>query len=407
MKLSGQVAGLETLCAAMVSALMLLPAAGEAPFFPIMPGSRVPNDLAVLKRIKDCGFTVAGFVAPETLDACQRAGLKAIVLDPRSSSYDWMRVDEAAARNQIGGLLSEAGNHPATLGFRLCDEPAASWFPGLAKVVSIFRELAPNQTAWVNLFPDYATNEQLGTTHYAEYLERFITVCRPRILCYDNYSMMSDGTVRANYWTNLEAIREAGKRHGLEFWNVVLSVAHFDYREPSAADLRFQAYTTLACGGRGIVYYTYFAKPVGGYHAAPVDQFGNETPTWHFLQNVNLQIQKLSPTLLQLTSDHVYHTGSVPTGCHGPPAKSLFSAVSGGEFLVGEFTHHDGARYAMIVNKSFTNSRQCAPQFRSAPKRVQHVSPYTGELLPFENEYTWLAPGQGVLLKLENQGGEF
>ena len=55
-------------------------------------------------------------------------------------------------------------------------------------------------------------------------------------------------------------------------------------------------YTTLAYGGRGLAYFTYFAPPVGGYRAAPVDQFGHETPTWHNLQNVNLQVQKLGPT---------------------------------------------------------------------------------------------------------------
>ena len=32
---------------------------------------------------------------------------------------------------------------------------------------------------------------------------------------------------------------------------------------------------------------------MGNYRGAPVDQFGNETPSWHNMQNVNLQIQKL------------------------------------------------------------------------------------------------------------------
>jgi len=55
----------------------------------------------------------------------------------------------------------------------------------------------------------------------------------------------------------------------------------------------------------------------------------------------------------------------------------------------------------MIVNKDLSKSRPCSPQFRSAPKRLQHVSPYSGALTPFEGEYVWLAPGQGVLLKVE------
>ncbi len=42
------------------------------------------------------------------------------------------------------------------------------------------------------------------------------------------------------------AVRAAARRHGLEFWNIVLSVAHFRYAEVSGAGFRFQVYTTLA-----------------------------------------------------------------------------------------------------------------------------------------------------------------
>jgi hypothetical protein len=45
-------------------------------FFPIMPWNSPPNDPAVLKKIRECGFTLAGFVAPSALDACAAAGLR-------------------------------------------------------------------------------------------------------------------------------------------------------------------------------------------------------------------------------------------------------------------------------------------------------------------------------------------
>ena len=375
--------------------------AADSRFFPIMAWNWAPNDPAVLQEMHDCGLTVAGFAAPGTLDACRAAGLKAIVSDPRTADYDWAAVDAAKAKINVASLVAEVGQHPAVFGYFLRDEPPVNWFPGLEKVASPLRELAPEKWAYINLFPDYAETWQLGTTNYAEYLERFIATCHPKIISYDNYSLLDDGSVRANYWSNLEAIRSACKKHGLEFWNIVLSVAHFSYREASAADLRFEAYTTLAYGGRGLAWFTYFAPPVGGYRAAPVDQFGHRTITWHLMQNVNLQVQNLGPTLLQLTSDDVYHIGKIPTGAKGPPTNSLISTVTGDDFLVGEFAHRNGARYVMIANKEFAKSRICSPQFRKAPKRLQHISPYTSELTPFEGEYVWLAPGQGVLLKVE------
>src|ERR1700733_8296015 len=71
----------------------------ETNFFPIMAWNSAPNDPAVLKKMHDCGLTVAGFVAPNVLDACQKAGLKGIVSDPRVGGYDWTKVDASGARS--------------------------------------------------------------------------------------------------------------------------------------------------------------------------------------------------------------------------------------------------------------------------------------------------------------------
>jgi hypothetical protein len=370
-------------------------------FFPIMAWNSAPNDLAVLKKMKEAGLTVAGFAAPGTLDACEAAGLKAIVSDPRVGGYDWTKVNPAQARSNLTSLIAAVGDHPAVFGYYLRDEPSTAMFPGLATVASLVREMAPGKWPYINLFPDYAYNGQLGATNYADYLERFVSLCHPTIISYDNYSLMDDGSLRDNYWSNLESVRATTLKHGLEFWNIVLSVAHFNYREPTAADFRFQAYTTLAYGGRGLSYFTYFAPAVGNYRMAPIDQFGHETDAWGFMRQVNLQIHKLAPTLLQLSSDNVYHIGKVPAGCNGPPTNSLVTAVSGDNFLVGDFTHRDGSRYVMVVNKDLAKSRPCSPKFRQAPRQLRHLSPYTGVLTPFNSEYVWLAPGQGVLLVVE------
>src|SRR6266849_4203378 len=100
-------------------------------FFPIMPWNSPPNDPEVLKKIHDCGFTLAGFVPPSALDACAKAGLKAIVSDARVSGYDWANVDEAKAKTNAASLMAEVGQHPAVFGYYLRDEPEASWFPNL------------------------------------------------------------------------------------------------------------------------------------------------------------------------------------------------------------------------------------------------------------------------------------
>src|SRR5690349_25046596 len=81
----------------------------ETNFFPIMPWNSPPNNPEVLKKIHDCGFTIAGFVAPSGLDNCQKAGLKAIVSDARVGGYEWSKVDEAKARTNVASLVAEVG----------------------------------------------------------------------------------------------------------------------------------------------------------------------------------------------------------------------------------------------------------------------------------------------------------
>lgn len=376
------------------------PAADPEPFFPLMAWNWIPSDPAAFRQLRECGMTVAGFVEPKDLDICHAAGLRAIVGDSRTSGYNWKNVDPAVARRNVTSLVAETGKHPAVYGYYLIDEPNAALFPGLATVASLVHELAPGKWAYINLFPNYASAAQLGNDSYEQHLEAFVNTVKPSQLSYDHYALMDDQSLRNGYWRNLESMREAALKHSLPFWNIVLSVAHFNYREPSAADLRFQVYSTLAYGGRGIAYFTYYAPKVGNYRAAPVDQFGNPTPTWRHLQNVNLQVGKLAPTLLQLRSDRVYHFGEVPEGCHGPDDNSLLRSGSP-DFMAGDFTHTDGSRYVLVVNRNLSTSRHCQPEFRNSPKSIHMISPYIGEQMNFAGEHLWLAPGQGVLLRLE------
>ncbi len=369
-------------------------------FFPIMPWDNPPNDPKVLRELRECGFTIAGFVPPKTLDACRAAGLKAIVKDPRAMSLDWKQFDEVAAWTNLVSLVAEVGKHPALFGYYLRDEPSADMFYGLGRASTLLRDLSPGKWPYINLFPNYASREQLGTATYAEHLDEYVAKCHPPIISYDHYALMNGGKLREGYWLNLEQIRTLALKHELPFWNIVLSTAHYDYRVPTDADFRFQIYSTLAYGGKGISYFVYFGTKWNPDTSA-LDLNGKRTAIWYRMQSVNRQVHKLAPTLLALRSDAVYHFGQPPTGCQSPPPTSLVSSINNTNFMAGDFTHHNGTRYVMIMNKDFTYSHVCEPQFRAPPKRIRCVSAQTGRLVPFKDEQTWIAPGAGVLLRLE------
>jgi len=366
--------------------------------FTILPWSVMPGDAEVLASVRECGFNLAGFVAPEALDAVQAAGLRGLVMTgPTHVGDAEAALPEAEVARRVRALVDRTAAHPATYGYYLRDEPSAAAFAGLGRWAAAYAQAAPGKLAYINLFPSYASTAQLGAESYEAYLEQFVQQARPSFISYDHYALMEGGTLRGGYFENLAAVRRVALRHGLPFWNIVLANAHFNYAEPSAAGLRFQLYTTLAHGARGISYFTYITPNVGNYRLAPLDQFHHRTPTWDLLRNVNLQVHRLGPAYLKLTSRHVYHQGEVPEGCADSTTRKLPLVIEGGNLLVGEFDAPDGRTAVMVVNKSLHASTPFGIT-GADPARLRLISPYTGGEEAFAGEQVWLAPGQGSLV---------
>lgn len=371
--------------------------------FAILPWGWTPGERGVLEDIKACGFNLAGFVAPDRLDAVAAAGLKAIVSDPSTSVSDEAAgLNEPEIANRVKSLTARVGSHPAVFGYYLRDEPKAALFPGLAKWSAAFREAAPKAKPYINLFPNVANMDQLGVASYAEYVESFVRTVQPAFISYDHYALMDDGSLKDGYFQNLEVVRAAALRHNLPFWNIVLSNSHFHYAEPTQGGLNFQMYTTLAYGARGISYFTYFAPTSGNYRLAPIDQFGHQTPTWDLLRRVNLQIHKLAPTYIQLKSVNVFHHPNVPEGCKGAGASRFLNELAGGDLLAGEFEGPEGRPYVMVVNKDLHQSTPFGVRFKK-PGLVLMVNSYTGQVHEWAGENNWLAPGQGMLLTVRTE----
>ncbi len=364
----------------------------------------MPGDAEILRGIYDSGCNLVGPVRADCLDPAAAAGLQVILADPRThANDDQLDRDQATIARDIQPLVDQVGRHAALFGFYVRDEPHARLFPLLARYVAALQQAAPDVRPCINLFPNYASPEQLGTASYEAHLEQYLTTVRPPFLCYDHYALMEDGSLRDLYFPNLEAVRAAALAHELPFWNVVLSNVHFHYAEPSPAGLRFQAYTTLAYGARGIAYFTYVAPIRGNYRLSPINQFGDKTPTWQMLREVNLQIHALAPTLITLKSVGVFHHPDVPRGCHGLGDSRLIAELSGsGRFVVGEFLGPDGAPTVLIVNKDLRDSTSFNIRFQR-PGKILQTNSYTGQTGPWVGESNWLAPGQGMLLSLESE----
>lgn len=375
--------------------------------FPLMAWDYA-DDVATLRKMAECGITSVAFVPPKALDACKEVGIGAVVFDERISGGDWTKpFDGDAAVRNLPAVIKEVGDHPAVIGYHIRDEPGPGEYPELAKAVAAIKEQAPGKWPYINLLPG-------DGEAYEKYVEDFITVCKPTAVSYDRYVLHGGPTdFGVAFWENLARVRRISLKHGLPFWNIVLTATHWNYREINEPDVRLQVWGSLVYGVSGIAYYKFYsgslpildAPDLGNFRNGPLDPFGEKTPAWHWLRNVNRQVHHLAPVLTRLKSDDVYHFGDVPKFNRGPGETSLVKdAGNGGQVVVGDFTLGDGdaaERYVMLVNKSLSQSWCCNPTFAKTPRKVSYVSPVTGEVKRYPAPYYWLAPGQGVLLKLE------
>ena len=369
-----------------------------------------PSDPSQLQWMREAGLNIAGFCSPDQLDKVDAAGLTCFVTDTRANGYPWEQMpSQQELRKNIEDLVSDVRSRPAALGYFLKDEPSASQMPGLGEVASLLREITPSRWTYVNLLPNYTSAPQLSVPTYEAYVQKLIEEVHPSFLSYDNYSLFN-GEMLDRFYTNLGTVRRLSMKAGIRFWNVILSTTCFTYMKPSGATLRLQAYSTIAYGGRGIQYFTYFAPQIGNYRLAPVDQFGHRTPTWNELRHLNSQIRELAPWLARLRSTGVYHSVPVPAGEESLSQSQLVKEALVNNFqnplvqphyLIGEFVDPDGHPFLMIVNKDLKYSFRYEILLKDPDKHLFQISPYTGEKGPFPAEVNWLAPGAGALFEIQ------
>jgi hypothetical protein len=379
--------------------------------FAVMAWGDSPSDPDALRGMKEAGLNISGFCRAEDLDRVKAAGLTCFVNDPKITAYTPDKLpDIDRVRQDIATLKSQIGNNPAALGFFLHDEPPASLMPGLGKLASLLREELPDKWPYVNLFPYRVPPAVLGTTDYDSYVRMLVKTIGQPFLSYDNYSLVN-GEMLDPFYINLEIVRRLSLELKTPFWNCILANAHFNYMDPSDATFNLQAYSTMAYGGRGIQYFTYFAPTIGNYRLAAVDQFGNRTATWDMLSRINNQIHALAPVLIGLHSTGVYHYPDVPDQAQRMASSKLIDSVEmtqryvrppvAGRFLIGEFEDDQHRPYFLIVNKDLRSSFQFHIHLRHPEAKLIRISPYSGQEEPFGREMDWLAPGAGILFRVE------
>jgi hypothetical protein len=309
------------------------------------------------------------------------------------------RLVALCRRNNLKLILSAGTGDIASLpdssavwGYSLRDEPSAAQFPELRERSDSVRLEHPGKLAFINLFPDYASAEQLGTETYDEHVRRFMEIVEPDVLSMDHYPRFTpDRDGRDAYCGNLAVMRKYALQAHIPFWNFFNIMPYGPHTDPTEAQVHWQIYTSLAYGAKGIMYFCYYT-PGGGIFpkgGAIIARDGRKTRHYGEAQRINAEIQHLGPTLMQLTSQAVIRiseeAGDVPSErLAGTPILDLKRAKEDPpqEYLVGVFTHTDGRRAVLLNNYRFAYTAWPTVLFDRPTREIMEVDPHSGKERP-------------------------
>ena len=360
---------------------------------------------ATAQQMAEGGWNLVWCSNEKELDVAHRHGLRGLLTDGLLAPAS---LDDPKRREKLDALITRVRQHPALYAYHLTDEPSTSHFPALGRLVSYLGELDPAHLAYINLFPTYASNEQLGNkgdvvTAYKDHLRLYIEQVKPALISYDHYQFALKGD-NDQYFLNLALIRQAAQDAGLPFLNIVQACtwAPQQMRIPNTNELRYLVSTTLAYGAQAISYYVY-AHP--GHHGSIANLDGTPGPLYHALKTYNREFLAIAKELQPLRSLAVHHTAMRERGCEPLPADAPFrldyakSPSQSRGFLLGSFGLKDKPSHVVLVNLDYTAAMNTK---LLGPSELEVFNATTGLWTP-ANQTTVevsLPPGGGKLVRV-------
>ena len=371
---------------------------------PIVPPDRFDSEY---QRIANANFTVLlggfGAVTPSTVTqqvaAAKKNGL--IVLPS---------ICNGACAN-----ISDTN----VWGFQIADEPNVSSFNTVATLVADAK--ANGKMAFVNLLPNYATPEQLGAETYRDYVDIFMKVVQPNMLCMDHYPQFDQATTgnatKAGYISNLLVLREAAAsvEPNIPFWNFFNAMpfnqaSQFDVSE---AELRWQIYTSLAIGAKGVLYFSYWTPPGpeflrGQAIMTPTPgcepDISNQSPGNKFpmVQRINSKLRVLGNWLFPKVSSAVVQASGDRTSTillNQLPWNSISGSLTGPQFdfLLGCY---DENKTVLLVNQDSNHPALATVGGMDSTTlmNMMEVDSNSGDLIPARDDSPFLPGFQIALL---------
>jgi hypothetical protein len=383
-----------------------------------------------VQEIADAGFTripVEGKNKDDNIriiKLCADAGLEAMVADKRISEA----IRDAEKRESLlSQAVADYREFENVKAYYITDEPSCDDFDALGKVCALLKKLDPGREAYINLFPNYASAEQLKAESYKEHIDLYVDIVKPAIISYDHYHFTGRGlenknnidenerdklireaawntTQRAGFFDNIEEIRNKSLETGLPFMVIILVIEHGPYRNLSEAEIRWEVFQSLVYGSSRISYFTYGTPDFDDdwkWSNGMAEKDGSLTRHYYDVMRINKDLKTVGGYLIDKKSTGVYHIGEESDKLikYYEPTGDIADIKTTGGLTLGYFESGE----IMLANKSYMTVNQA--DITTAPDKTVFVMDKTARqwynlVKSADMSTLTLMPGDAELIKI-------
>lgn len=377
---------------AMLSLVAMSCACNEPETIPVVAWHGLSKDSFAkgLPLVKEAGFDVY-LHRVENLDSalsmlnlCQKNGLMAMPQCPELLS-------------EPEAVVPLIKDHPALYAYYLKDEPEYWDLEWLGGVVKKIQALDPNVPCYVNLYPNWAWEEE----KYVEHINMFADNCPTPMVSFDQYPITEvDDTiaVRDTWYRNLEEIRTLCKERNRPMWAFSLLESHYlgapspiaFYPVPTLGHLRLQVFSDLVYGAQVIQFFTC---------RGAITRECERSPIFGMTQQIISEIKSLSAIFLGCKVEDVWHLGEIPKGTKAfePSSECKIANIDiDGKGAVISYLTKGYDRYVAVVNKDCVNSATLNISFSGKAKVVAKDC----SMHAFDGKSVKMEPGDIALFKI-------
>lgn len=348
----------------------------------LTPNKNYPKDQKI-KDIKDCGFNTILYYdegKPSADSICKIASRNGI--DVILGAYK-LKSDKAQS------YINKLSSNNNIIGWYLKDEPLFKDLPALKIEYDNLIKYTNGKPIYINLIGCRSDKYTGPCPTIGEYLDTIETLFHPHIWSFDYYPIsVDDGNLKVQYnqfFKSLKAFHDKSLQTGRPFWSFCETVEYKrpEIERPAATIpfLRFEAFSALAFGAKGIVYWSYelTKSRKGQFISALIDSTGRKTPAWHHAQMVNQEISAFSSIFANANINRIY----IPNknllskqlkADFSKPIDALVDIKTDGKgLLISDFTSN-GINYLLILNLDVENPQTVKAHF--LPKYQYHQLDY-------------------------------